>query len=358
MVLAGGTDTLTSTGEVLLTGGTAGFSLTPLPTGITVANQADNRLITATAVADSLNGEVNLTFDGTILKANTINFHTASGGPGLGERIQINDIATAVGNANVAIGHQCRAQSSSVSIGFDIGKTGMNGTYNVLIGRSTATGLTSGGGDIVIGGNAAQQLTTGNNNTIVGVSSGANQTTQSNNTIFGYTSNCRDTLGTTRSNCGIFGDNIGSVLTGDNEIQIGKSTTTVYTYASATRSDARDKINIRDTELGLNFINSLKPKQYRWNYRDDYRITDEDGNVVQLPNDGTHARTRFHNGFIAQDIQLLIEETGVDFAGLQHGMVGGGTDVYHLNYSELIAPLVKAVQELSERVSSLSSANA
>ena len=208
---------------------------------------------------------------------------------------------------------------------------------------------------MVIGGNAAQALTSGTNNVILGVSSGVGQTTQSNNTICGYNSRCTDTLAVSRANCGIFGDAIIGVLTGDNEIQIGKSTTTVYTYASATRSDARDKADIKPEPLGLNFIEKLKPVQYKWNYREDYKVQNEDGTISQLPNDGSKKRNRFHNGFIAQDIKDTMTELNIDWAGLKHGVVGGGTDVYNIDYSELIAPMVRAIQELQERIKILES---
>ena len=46
----------------------SGANLTGI-SGVSVANQADNRLITVTATTDALNGEANLTFDGTTLKA-------------------------------------------------------------------------------------------------------------------------------------------------------------------------------------------------------------------------------------------------------------------------------------------------
>ena len=44
-----------------------GSNLTGL-SGVSVANQADNRLITATGTTDALNGEANLTWDATTLK--------------------------------------------------------------------------------------------------------------------------------------------------------------------------------------------------------------------------------------------------------------------------------------------------
>ena len=51
----------------------SGANLTGL-SGVSVANQADNRLITATGTTDALNGEVNLTWDASNFKA------TSSGG--------------------------------------------------------------------------------------------------------------------------------------------------------------------------------------------------------------------------------------------------------------------------------------
>ena len=348
------TDTYTyitgSAGQVLTSGGSSALPTwtTPATSAITVANQADNRIITATATTDALNGEANLTFNGTTLTQNTINYHVG------GENVQINEFAQ-TGTQSVAVGHQARAASSCVSLGYQIGRSGMSGTYNVLIGRSTATGLTTGNGNVIIGGNGGQAITTGTNNTIVGVSSGATQTTQSNNTIFGYNSRATDTLGAARANCGIFGDAITNVLSGDNEIQIGKSTTTVYTYATATRSDERDKADIKPEPLGLNFIEKLKPVQYRWNYREEYRVQNEDGTITELPNDGSKKRNRFHNGFLAQDIQQTTQELNTDWAGLKHGSHNGGTDVYNIDYNELIAPMVRAIQELQERIKILES---
>jgi hypothetical protein len=337
-------------GQVLTSGGSGGLPTwtTPTTSAITVSNQANDRVITATAVNDALTAESNLTFNGSArLGIGTIYVHTAGGAT---EVIQMNETASVVGAANVAIGHKCVAANSCTTLGYEIGRTGMSGTYNVLVGRSTATALTSGNGNVVIGGNAAQALTSGTNNVILGVSSGVGQTTQSNNTICGYNSRCTDTLAVSRANCGIFGDAIIGVLTGDNEIQIGKSTTTVYTYASATRSDARDKADIKPEPLGLNFIEKLKPVQYKWNYREDYKVQNEDGTISQLPNDGSKKRSRDHNGFLAQDIKDTMTELNIDWAGLKHGVVGGGTDVYNIDYSEFIAPLVKAIQQLQERI--------
>ena len=57
--------TLSPDGDVFFTGvGTGNGSGLTGVSGVSVANQADNRLLTATGTTDALNGETNLTFDG------------------------------------------------------------------------------------------------------------------------------------------------------------------------------------------------------------------------------------------------------------------------------------------------------
>lgn len=160
-----------------------------------------------------------------------------------------------------------------------------------------------------------------------------------------------------------------------NEFQLGNSAQTVYTHqAIQTRSDARDKTGIVDTALGLNFIKSLRPVDYKWDFRSDYwydeeyqeDILDESGNVVNTvtkkrkvkpERDGSKARSRNHCGFLAQEVKETLNALNVDYALLHDASVGGGEDVLTIAYSELIAPLVKAVQELSARIEQLEQTN-
>ena len=46
-------------------------------------------------------------------------------------------------------------------------------------------------------------------------------------------------------------------------------------------------------------------------------------------------------------------QKGIDFGGFQDHKVKGGDDVLSIGYEELIAPLIKAVQELSAEVAAL-----
>jgi hypothetical protein len=56
---------------------------------------------------------------------------------------------------------------------------------------------------------------------------------------------------------------------------------------------------------------------------------------------------------IAQEVAQVIKETGIDFGGFQDHTYGSGEDVLSLGYMELIGPLIRAVQELSEQVGEL-----
>jgi len=110
-------------------------------------------------------------------------------------------------------------------------------------------------------------------------------------------------------------------------------------------SDQRDKTDIVDIDLGLDFVKSLRPVNYRWNMRSGYE------------------GTRTHMGFISQEVATALgneasnrgvwinnpEETAdVDGMGEKTFPEGQG-----LRYHQLIAPIVKAIQELEARVASL-----
>ncbi|MFM9105826.1 MAG: hypothetical protein ACKOWF_03925, partial [Chloroflexota bacterium] len=45
----------------------------------------------------------------------------------------------------------------------------------------------------------------------------------------------------------------------------------------------------------------------------------------------------------------VIRATGIDFGGYKDGLVNGGEDRKALAYEELLAPMIKAIQELASR---------
>ena len=75
--------------------------------------------------------------------------------------------------------------------------------------------------------------------------------------------------------------------------------------------------------------------------------------VVEHKKDGSKKRNRFHHGVIAQEVKKVIDETGIDFGGFQNHLINGGKDVMTVGYDELIAPLIKAVQEQQVMIETL-----
>ena len=121
--------------------------------------------------------------------------------------------------------------------------------------------------------------------------------------------------------------------TTDNNQRLGLSGnrwTDVYaTNGTIQTSDERDKTDIVESPLGLNFIKSLSPKAFRW----------KDG-------------SRTHTGFISQQVSTVIPE-GLDWAGFIIGDINDSDSRQGLRYSELIAPMVKAIQEQQALIQSL-----
>lgn len=103
-------------------------------------------------------------------------------------------------------------------------------------------------------------------------------------------------------------------------------------------SDERQKIDIEDSDLGLGFIQALRPISYRRRWRG-------------KEEDGMGQGVRRHYGLSAQQCKSVLGEK--DFAGYVD--IDQTGEELGLRYSEFIAPLIRAVQELAEEVAVLSS---
>lgn len=107
----------------------------------------------------------------------------------------------------------------------------------------------------------------------------------------------------------------------------------VVWHSEWNNSDKRLKKDIIDLDLetSKNFINNLSPKQYEF-----------------IPNETKNLSEGKRYGFIAQDVEKI---TGGDF-----NIVYDDDDKYkHLNYSDIIAPLVKVVQNQQKEIENLKS---
>jgi hypothetical protein len=308
----------------------------------------------------------------------------------------INTIKIGLGGGQVA---------ANTCVGFSALQSNTTGSGNTAVGCQASSGNTQGASNTALGVSTLQFNTSGNSNTAVGAFVLVDNTTGSSNTAVGAGALIDNTTGigntavgfnalannTTFTNVGGFGYD--AQVTGSNQIRIGNTSITSVTSQTNAWSDGRDKADIRDTVLGLDFINELRPVDYKWDYREDYRTSPpdivikplepkenasdeekqkyaeelavyeayvvvrdkwlEDSKLKNITHDGTHKRTRFHHGLIAQEIKAVIEKTGVDFGGFQDHTIDGGDEAMTVGYNELIGPMIKAIQELSSEVASL-----
>jgi hypothetical protein len=214
----------------------------------------------------------------------------------------------------------------------------LDGKQNTAIGNWSGAAITSGEDNVAMGYASLKNLVSGSENSALGRDAGRNTWSGSAMTTYSRTASVGAFAGCSASN----------------QIQLGRSGDTVYGASSYnSRSDSRDKIDVRDTSLGLNFINKIQPREYRFDMREDYFTENEDGTKTLIPSDGSNAGIRFHQGVIAQEVKSVMDELGVEFAGYQDHKVKGGEDVLTMGYTQFIAPLIKAIQELTARVEQL-----
>ena len=126
-------------------------------------------------------------------------------------------------------------------------------------------------------------------------------------------------------------------------------------------SDERDKTTIKPSVLGLDFVKKLQPVSWVWADIDRPAVTEkrkdaagnERDHIVREALKVKHKRPHF--GFVAQQVKQALDAVGVDdFAGY---IYDEETDSYSLRYSEFLSPIVKALQELLQRVERLEKAN-
>jgi hypothetical protein len=167
----------------------------------------------------------------------------------------------------------------------------------------------------------------------------------------------------------------------DNAYSIGTASLRASVVYAATgtinTSDLREKCDLADSELGLAFIRRLRPRSYRWRVgaveeqRAPVPGTEATGNGPDGSGpDGAPAGAdpggamppatlipvarpgrRRHHGLIAQEVRAALDDLGIaDFAGFVLADPADPDSRQGLRYDQFIAPLVKAVQELDERL--------
>jgi len=114
-------------------------------------------------------------------------------------------------------------------------------------------------------------------------------------------------------------------------------------------SDERTKTEIADASLGLGFINALRPVSYKAKIGGVEVVEQGEGDDrEQVAVERAGERT--HWGLIAQEVKQAVDAAGVDFGGWVLSEKDNPDSKQALRYEQFIAPLIKAVQELSAKV--------
>ena len=310
--------------------------------------------------------------------------------------------ATTSGSYQVIIGYNAGLNTTtngeSVLIGYDAGKL-VNASSSVIIGAKAARNLSGAYSQhTIIGGNACNQTSSGNYHCAFGHSALFFQTTGDRQTAIGYrslyslsTSDDNTALGyysgysitgsgntvigsnsaysgtnnlTSGSNNILIGHNSSaSAATVDNEITLGNSsigTLRCAVSSISSLSDERDKSNIKDLSYGLDFIDSLQPREFVWDNRAETKlqqVKDENGDdVFDENNDNVFEEVEFYSdnkgkkdfGFIAQEVQSLDDDT-------LRLVYNKNPEKLEISYGKLVPILVKAIQELKAEIDILKS---
>jgi hypothetical protein len=217
-----------------------------------------------------------------------------------------------------------------------------------------------------IGRHSGYEATTGNQNTAVGVyalysSVGASYYNVAMGYAAGYAITTGDNLICIGTDSGRTGSPGGNITTQNNYIMLGdENITEAYVQVDWTiASDERDKTDFTALNLGLDFVNDLKPYTYKWDKRSKYgdKLADDYDLNAQTP-DGTHKEDWLDIGFKAQEVEVLEKAAGykiADKTNLTTTLSDDGKQ-YGIKYSNFVPILVKAVQELSAKVKALEDA--
>ena len=208
------------------------------------------------------------------------------------------------GRSHVAVGHDAMALATFGTGHVAVGENALlniSGTnYATAVGTDTGVNCTSGGqSSVFLGMLAGSQVTTGAQNVCIGFNSNPTSATSSYQFTLGHTD-----ITSLRCN--------------------------VQTITSL--SDARDKTEIVDTPYGLDFINTLQPRQFKWATRD--------GNIK----DG-----KVEQGFIAQELLAAAGDNKADL----NLVLEENPNKLEASAGNLVPILVKAIQELTAQVEQL-----
>ena len=309
------------------------------------------------------------------------------------------------GGYNAAIGYQAMQNNNSgdynSAFGYQALMNNYDGSNNLSMGRQSLFSNHSGQGNTSIGYASLYNNTNGSNNVAIGSQSIYNNVRGSYNVGIGWAALFNNGnsynvgvglqagyhLTTQGTFLGTYADAVdgsfnvtaigyGAQATADNQVKIGNpAVTSIGGYANWTNfSDGRYKQNIKENVPGLEFINQLKPVTYTLDIDGiENALTQRSGatnaslsKIQASGNSGVEvgaitARNQspqdiqakqqkakvVYTGFVAQDVEKAAKAVNYDFSGVD--VPKNKNDFYGLRYADFVIPLVKAVQELSQK---------
>ena len=282
---------------------------------------------------------VNTALGSRTLYSNTTGFsNTATGFTALHENV--------VGNYNTANGgYSLVSNTGSGNSAFGLSSlfSNVTGTYNTVVGVS-----------------ALRTNISGSSLTAVGAFTGVNADGLTNATALGY----------------------GAITTASNRIMLGNTSVNSVMAAGGfvIYSDGRYKKDLKANVPGLEFIKELRPVTYHYDIHGlNERINpkelkeklrsslseeknplaneEESSKRAQQDEIAINAKEKIlYTGFVAQEVEAAAKKLDYDFSGVYKPQ--NDKDVYGLSYADFVVPLVKAVQQLSEKNDMLQQQNA
>jgi hypothetical protein len=333
------------------------------------------------ALSSNSSGEYNNSFGGGSLLSNTSGSENVAMG--------VNSLySNTIGLYNTATGNRSLYSNidgnGNLAIGWRSLYSNTNGNYNVANGFQSLLNNTTGSYNVGIGWAALYSNSSNSYNVGIGLQAGYHNTSQG--TFLGTYADAFDGA------YNVTAIGFGAQATANNQVKIGNpSVTSIGGYANWTNfSDGRYKKNIQENVPGLTFINQLKPVTYTLDIdgienaiNKNSQSSSSTGNslsqIQPYINSGNQAtqiiQTRAKNlqpsaqdiiarqqkakvvytGFVAQDVEKAAKNLGYDFSGID--VPKNINDFYGLRYADFVIPLVKAVQELSQKNDDLQQQN-
>ena len=218
-------------------------------------------------------------------------------------------VSTTTGSFNTASGYQSLFTNTTGYKNSAFGNISLysnaNGHDNASLGYQSLYSNVSGNFNTAVGTSALASSASGNQNTAIGYGAGNSIISGSNNIVIGYLAAVPDGAA-------------------NNQVRIGS---TAITYAGVqvawtVTSDLRWKENIIPSKLGLNFISKLNPVSYT-------RKNDD--------------KQKIEYGLIAQELDEVLKNEGLENLGM---LTTDSKGYFELRYNDLLAPMIKAIQEL------------